>query len=161
MLLKGARNTKICSLVMRPQLSSIQLTTGGETVPKFKEFKKDQRPVTEELYHGEIQKEMARLTAGSIICSRPGVPWEREIQDRKRLVRPGTSSSFYLAACPVVLRYIGRSEEVQDGTVRGKGKRRRGKKERQLYALTWKAMFYLALVLPANLEGSLVPEAKS
>jgi hypothetical protein len=61
---------------MRPQLSSIQLTTEGETVPRCKEFEKDQRPVTEELYHGEIRKEVAQLTAESIICRRPGVPWE-------------------------------------------------------------------------------------
>lgn len=61
----------------------------------------------------------------------------------------------------MVLRYIGRSEEVQDRIVSNRGKGRRGKKERQLHPLTWKAMFYLALVLPTNLEGSLVPEAKN
>lgn len=60
----------------------------------------------------------------------------------------------------MVLRYIGRSEEVQNGTVRSKRTGRRGKEERQLYPLTWKAMFYLSLVLPTKLKGSLIPEAK-
>lgn len=49
-LVKGARNTSICSLVMRLQLSWIQLITGGQTVPTRKE-EKDQSPVTEELHH--------------------------------------------------------------------------------------------------------------
>lgn len=49
-LVKGTRNTSICSLVMRLQLSSIQLTTGGKTVPTHKE-EKDQSPVPEKLHH--------------------------------------------------------------------------------------------------------------